>query len=85
MKKEIHPKYHDVVFQDVSCGEMFLTRSTQTSSDTIDYEGQEYPLIKVEISSASHPFFTGQQKFVDTEGRVDRFLRRYEKADDTKK
>ena len=84
MKKGIHPDYHEVVFQDVSCGETFLTRSTQTSDETIEYEGKEYPLIKVEISSASHPFFTGQQKFVDTEGRVQRFQRRYEKAADKK-
>ena len=65
MKKDIHPEYNEVVFQDVSCGKMFLTRSTQKSDDTIEYEGKEYPLIKIEISSASHPFFTGQQKFVD--------------------
>ena len=80
MRKDIHPEYNDVVFLDVSCGEKFLTRSTQKSNETIEFEGKEYPLIKIEISSASHPFFTGQQKFVDTEGRVDRFLRRYEKA-----
>jgi large subunit ribosomal protein L31 len=80
MKAEIHPNYKPVVFQDVSSDFSFLTKSTMTSKDTIKWEdGQEYPLIKVEISSHSHPFFTGKQKIVDTAGRVDKFRRRYAK------
>ena len=79
MKPEIHPEYRDVVFQDTSSGEMFLTRSTIDTAETVDYEGDTYPLAKVEISSASHPFFTGTMKIVDTAGRVERFERRYGK------
>jgi len=79
MKKDIHPKYRPVVFQDVSAGTSFLTRSTIKSHDTVKWEdGQEYPLVKVDISSASHPFFTGKQKFVDTAGRVERFQRKFQ-------
>ncbi len=78
MKADIHPKYRPVVFQDVSCDFSFLTRSTLGSKETIKWEdGQEYPLIKVEISSNSHPFYTGKHKIVDTAGRVDKFRRRY--------
>ncbi|MCG6117654.1 MAG: type B 50S ribosomal protein L31 [Aquimonas sp.] len=78
MKADIHPKYQPVVFQDVSCEFAFLTRSTLSSKETIKWEdGQEYPLIKVEISSESHPFYTGKQKIVDTGGRIDKFRRRY--------
>ncbi len=78
MKADIHPKYREVIFQDVSCDFAFLTRSTMTSSETIKWEdGKEYPLIKVEISSQSHPFYTGQHKIVDSGGRVDKFKRRY--------
>lgn len=78
MKPDIHPEYRPVVFQDLSGGHMFMTRSTIETSETIVYEdGNEYPLAKVEISSASHPFFTGQMKIVDTAGRVERFERRY--------
>ncbi|KAB2898606.1 MAG: type B 50S ribosomal protein L31 [Dokdonella sp.] len=80
MKADIHPNYKPVVFQDISTDFSFLTRSTMTSKETIQWEdGQEYPLIKVEISSQSHPFFTGKQKIVDTAGRVDKFRRRYAK------
>lgn len=80
MKKDIHPKYRPVVFKDVSTDYAFLTRSTIRTDKTIVWEdGQEYPLFTVEISSASHPFYTGQQKLVDTAGRVDRFRKRYEK------
>ena len=80
MKPDIHPTYREVVFQDASEGTLFLTRSTMKTSDTItlDY-GNEYPLARVEISSASHPFFTGTMKIVDTAGRVERFERRYGK------
>lgn len=82
MKKEIHPKgYRTVVFQDLSNGTMFLTKSTAKTDETVKYEdGNEYPLIKVHISSASHPFFTGQEKLVDIEGRVDKFKARTEAA-----
>lgn len=78
MKADIHPKYQDVVFQDVSSDFSFLTRSTLGSKEKIKWEdGQEYPLIKIEISSASHPFYTGKHKVIDTSGRVDKFRRRY--------
>ena len=78
MKADIHPKYHPVVFQDVSTNFAFLTRSTATSKDTIKWEdGKEYPVIKVEISSQSHPFYTGKHKILDSGGRVDKFRRRY--------
>lgn len=78
MKKGIHPEYRPVVFKDSSTGTMFLTRSTVETSETIQYEdGNEYPLFTVEISSASHPFYTGKQQLVDTTGRVERFKKRY--------
>ena len=80
MKKGIHPDYRPVVFQDTSADFAFLTRSTIRSSETIQWEdGNTYPLIKLEISSASHPFFTGKQKLVDTAGRVEKFKRKYSK------
>ena len=78
MKKDIHPKYREVVFQDLSSDFAFLTRSTVETRETIAWtDGKEYPLVKVEISSKSHPFYTGQQKIVDTAGRVDRFRKKY--------
>ena len=78
MKPDIHPEYRPVVFQDLSGGSMFVTRSTIETNETVVYEdGNEYPLAKVEITNASHPFFTGQMKIVDTAGRVERFERRY--------
>ena len=81
MKADIHPKYHSVVFQDVSSDFSFLTRSTLTSKETIQWEdGETYPLVKVEVSSRSHPFSTGKHKIVDTGGRVDKFRRRYATA-----
>ena len=80
MQASIHPKYQDVVFQDISTDFKFLTRSTMTSKETMKWEdGKEYPLIKVEISSASHPFYTGKHKVMDTGGRVDKFRKRYAK------
>ncbi len=80
MKSGIHPDYRDVVFQDISCGFSILTRSTAATKDTIKWEdGNEYPLIKVEISSQSHPFYTGKHKILDAGGRVDRFRQRYGK------
>lgn len=82
MKKGIHPEYRPVVFQDASAEFVFLTRSTIKTSDTIVWEdGKTYPLIKLEISSASHPFFTGKQKMLDTAGRVEKFKRKYAKKD----
>jgi len=81
MKKDIHPdNYRPVVFQDLSNGETFLTKSTAKADETIKLDGVDYPLIKVHISSASHPFFTGQEKLVDIEGRVDKFKARAEAA-----
>ncbi|KAA9131274.1 type B 50S ribosomal protein L31 [Marinihelvus fidelis] len=80
MKAGIHPEYRKVVFQDVSSDFSFLTRSTMNTNETIKWEdGEEYPLIKVDISSASHPFYTGKHKVLDSGGRVDRFKRRYQK------
>ncbi len=80
MKQDIHPNYRPVVFQDLSEGTNFVIRSTVETDDTITLDdGVEYPLVKVEISSASHPFFTGTMKIVDTAGRVERFERRYGK------
>ena len=78
MKTDIHPEYRLVVFTDQSAGTSILTRSTIATNDTIEWsDGNTYPLAKVEISSASHPFFTGTMKIVDTAGRVERFERRY--------
>ncbi|HSE11525.1 MAG TPA: type B 50S ribosomal protein L31 [Rudaea sp.] len=78
MKADIHPKYQNVVFQDVSSNFAILTRSTMTSKETIKWEdGKEYPVVKVEISSQSHPFYTGKHKVIDAGGRVDKFRRRY--------
>ena len=79
MKDGIHPDYRYVVFQDTSADFSFLTRSTMKSDKTIEWEdGNEYPLIKLDISSASHPFYTGNQNIVDTAGRVERFKRKYQ-------
>jgi large subunit ribosomal protein L31 len=80
MKKDIHPTYREVVFQDTSSDFKFITRSTMTSNETITMEnGNTYPVIKVEVSSASHPFYTGKNLFVDTAGRIDKFKQRYGK------
>src|SRR5690606_18733633 len=80
MKKGIHPEnYRLVVFKDMSNEEMFLCKSTAETKDTIEYEGETYPLIKMEISSTSHPFYTGKLKLVDTAGRVDKFMNKYKK------
>ncbi|MDX1795486.1 MAG: type B 50S ribosomal protein L31 [Hydrogenovibrio sp.] len=79
MQAGIHPEYKEVVFQDISTGETFLTRSTieKTSGETITLDGNEYPLVRIEVSSASHPFYTGKQTLVDTEGRVEKFRQKY--------
>ena len=81
-KTDLHPKdYREVVFMDEAAGYSFITKSTAKSEETIKWEdGKEYPLVKVQISSASHPFFTGEEKIIDTEGRVDRFKARAAKA-----
>ncbi|MEE4196302.1 MAG: type B 50S ribosomal protein L31 [Bacteroidales bacterium] len=81
MRKGIHPdNYRLVVFKDMSNGETFITRSTAPSKETIKMDdGVEYPLIKVEISNTSHPFYTGKMKLVDTAGRVDKYMNKYKK------
>lgn len=83
MKSNVHPTdYRPVVFSDDVAGFAFLTQSTAQTTETIKWEdGNEYPLIKVHISSASHPFFTGEEKIIDTEGRVDRFKNRFAAAE----
>jgi large subunit ribosomal protein L31 len=87
MKEGIHPgNYRLVVFQDMSNGHTFMTKSTASSRDNIKWEdGKEYPLIKLEISNTSHPFYTGKMKLVDTAGRVDKFMNRYKSHLDKKK
>ena len=81
MKKKIHPNYRAVVFLDVSANVSFLTRSCAECDETIKWsDGVEYPLYKLEISSASHPFFTGKMKFLDTTGRVEKFQKKYQKS-----
>ena len=81
MKKEIHPdNYRPVIFHDTSSGEQFLIGSTVEAEETGTYDGAEYPLVRVEISSSSHPFYTGQEKVLDTAGRVEKFKARQEKA-----
>ena len=78
MKKDLHPaNYREVVFKDMSNEETFITRSTIATRETITIDGKEYPLVQLEITSSSHPFFTGKQKLVDTAGRVDKFMSRY--------
>lgn len=82
MKKDLHPtNYRPIVFQDLNNAQTFLTKSTVATEETIKLDGVEYPLVKVHISSASHPFFTGQEKLVDIEGRVDKFKARQEAAE----
>ena len=86
MKQGIHPNYREVVFQDLSSDFQFLTRSTINTKETIQWEdGKEYPLVKVEISSDSHPFYTGKMKFVDTAGRIDKFNKKFAKFNKTAK
>lgn len=77
MKSDIHPNYREVVFKDTASGTLFLTRSTVETKETVEYEGKTYPMFQVEITSASHPFYTGKQQIVDTAGRVERFKRKY--------
>lgn len=81
MKKGLHPEnYRPVVFKDMSNGDMFLSRSTCKTSDTVEFEGETYPMVKLEISSTSHPFYTGKNKLVDSAGRVDKFMSRYARS-----
>ena len=80
MKTDIHPTYQAVVFRDLGSGETFLTRSTVSSDKTIELDGVEYPVIDVEISSASHPFYTGKLKFIDTAGRIEKFKNKFAAA-----
>lgn len=77
MKENIHPNYRDVVFHDLSCDFKFITRSTVNTRETITFEGKSYPLVKIEVSSESHPFFTGKHKIVDTAGRVEKFRQKF--------
>lgn len=82
MKKGIHPEYKEVVFWDTSSDFKFLTKSTSFSKETVKWtDGKDYPVIKVEVSSASHPFFTGKKMFLDTAGRVEKFQKKYKKKD----
>lgn len=77
MKEGIHPNYREVVFVDMSSDFRFVTRSTIQTRETITLDGKEYPLAKIEVSSESHPFYTGQQKIVDTAGRVEKFRQKF--------
>lgn len=77
MKDGIHPNYREVLFHDVSNDFKFITRSTIVTRDTVEYEGKQYPLVKIEISSESHPFYTGKHKIVDAAGRVDKFRKKF--------
>ena len=86
MKEGIHPQnYRLVAFKDMSNEHVFITKSAVNTKDTITVDGVEYPLVKVEISNTSHPFYTGKMKLVDTAGRVDKFMNRYKKHYDKKK
>lgn len=77
MKSDIHPEYHPVIFHDVSTGDEIVSRSTATSGETRDVDGVSHYVISCDITSFSHPFFTGKQKLMDTEGRIDRFRKKY--------
>ena len=78
MKKDLHPEnYRPVAFKEMSNDEVFITKSTANAKETIEIDGETYPLIKIEISNTSHPFYTGKAKLVDTAGRVDKFMSRY--------
>lgn len=86
MKSGIHPEnYRTVVFKDMSNGDTFFSRSTVNTKETIEIDGVAYPIVKMEISSSSHPFYTGKSKLVDTAGRVDKFMNRYAKRMEGKK
>ena len=80
MKKNIHPEFREVVFKDVSTQFQILTKSAVKSKNTIEIKGQTYPLVTFDVSSASHPFYTGQQRLMDTEGRAEKFRKRYARS-----
>lgn len=77
MKDGIHPNYREVLFHDLSCDFKFITRSTVQTRDTMEFEGKSYPLVKIEVSAESHPFYTGKHKIVDTAGRVEKFRQKF--------
>jgi large subunit ribosomal protein L31 len=77
MKEGIHPDYREVLVHDLSCDFKFVTRSTVQTRETMNFEGKDYPLLKIEVSSESHPFYTGKHKIVDTEGRVEKFRQKF--------
>ena len=77
MKKKIHPQFREVIFQDVSSKFQILTKSTVNTKQTTQYKGKSYPLVQFDVSSSSHPFYTGQQRLLDTEGRAEKFKKRY--------
>lgn len=79
MKPDIHPAYHKVLFVDTATGDEWITRSTMKSSETREVDGEQLPVVKLEISSSSHPFWTGKMREVDADGKIDRFRRRYAK------
>jgi large subunit ribosomal protein L31 len=79
VRKDIHPDYHKVLFVDTATGQEFVTRSTITSSEKREVDGEELPVVKLEVSSFSHPFWTGKMREVDADGKIDRFRRRYAK------
>lgn len=85
MKKDTHPKYQEVLFVDSSTGQKFVCGSTLQAEETEAFEGKEYPVCRVSVSSSSHPFFTGSKQFVDAEGRVDKFRKRYNRGSGKKK
>ncbi len=86
MKSGIHPEsYRTVVFKDMSNGDTFFSRSTVNTKETVEIDGVDYPVVKLDISSSSHPFYTGKSKLVDTAGRVDKFMTRYAKRGEAKK
>lgn len=81
MKKDIHPEYRDVVFRDVSCDYSFVTKSTVHTKDKVVWEdGKEYPLVKIDVSSQSHPFYTGNEKRLDLTGQIDKFNKKFAKS-----
>ena len=83
MKADTHPEYHNVIFVDVSTKDEIVTRSTMTSEETRDIDGVQHYVISCDITAFTHPFFTGKQKLMDTEGRIDRFRKKYGKTLDT--
>lgn len=83
MKEDLHPDYREVVFHDLSSDKKFLISSSAPTDETTTVDGEEYPLVELEISSESHPYYTGEQKLVDTEGRVEKFRRKYGGGDES--